>query len=182
MRNTGAGSSSSTADVVDPRLATERAAELLYLEAACLDERRWADWLALYTEDAEYWVPAWDSEHELTSDPTSEMSLIYYDGRAGLEDRVHRLETGTSGASLPLPRTCHLVTNVRVKSVDAQRMRVAACWLTRIYFQQKKRVDSFSGFYEHTLRREPDDRLRIEKKKIIVTNDLIPSVLDVWSV
>ena len=164
------------------RELAERAAELLYLEAACLDQRRWRDWLALFTEDTVYWIPAWDGEHELTTDPDSEMSLIYYDGRAGLEDRVYRLESGLSGAAKPLPRTCHLVTNVRVEAIEPERVRVASSWLTQIYVQRKKRVDSFSGFYEHLLRREPDGRLRIERKKIVVINDLIPSVLDFWSV
>ena len=159
-----------------------RAAEVLYAEAACLDERRWDDWLACFTEDAVYWVPAWDSEHELTTDPDAEMSLIYYDSRAGLEDRVFRIRTGVSGASRPLPRTCHLITNLRLQDVDAERILVAANWLTQLFYHQKKRVDGFSGFYEHTLRREPGDRLRIERKKIVVVNDVIPSVLDVYSV
>ena len=32
-------------------------AELLYHEAALLDERRFDEWLALFTDDALYWVP-----------------------------------------------------------------------------------------------------------------------------
>ena len=36
--------------------------DLLYREAAYLDERRWAEWLELYTADAEFWVPAWDED------------------------------------------------------------------------------------------------------------------------
>ncbi|PKP67926.1 MAG: benzene 1,2-dioxygenase, partial [Alphaproteobacteria bacterium HGW-Alphaproteobacteria-5] len=59
-------------------------------EALCLDERKWDDWLALYREDAEYWLPAWDDDGELTVDPQREISLIYYPNRAGLEDRIYR--------------------------------------------------------------------------------------------
>jgi 3-phenylpropionate/cinnamic acid dioxygenase small subunit len=160
----------------------DRVADLIYLEAACLDQRRWDDWVALFTEDAEYWIPAWDTEYEVTTDPNAEMSLIYYDSRAGLEDRVFRIQTGTSGASLPIPRTCHLVTNVRVLSADESRVRVSSCFTTQMFFQQKKQVQSFSGFYDHSIRREEGGRLRIEKKKIVLINDLIPSVLDVFSV
>ena len=54
--------------------------------------------------------------------------------------------------------------------------------LTELFYHQKKRVDGFSGFYEQTLRREPGDRLRIERKKIVVVDDVIRSVLDVYSV
>jgi len=36
-----------------------RCADLLYQEAAYLDERHWIEWLGLHTEDAEFWIPAW---------------------------------------------------------------------------------------------------------------------------
>lgn len=53
-----------------PELLT-RYADLLYQEGAYLDERRWAEWLALYTEDAgiivegegEYYVGEDKTEH-----------------------------------------------------------------------------------------------------------------------
>jgi len=160
----------------------QQATDLLYEEASCLDQRRWSDWVELFTEDAEYWIPAWDSEHVLTADPASEISLIYYDSRAGIEDRVFRIQTGLAGSATPLPRTCHLIANVRVASIENDKIRLASNWRTDSFYHQKKQVQSFSGFYEHTIRREPGDRLRIERKKVIVINDVIPSVLDVYSV
>ncbi|MGK2942101.1 MAG: aromatic-ring-hydroxylating dioxygenase subunit beta, partial [Immundisolibacter sp.] len=57
----------------------EQARRLLFDEAACLDQRRWDDWLALYTPDCEFWVPAWKSEDTPTGDPGGEVSLVYYD-------------------------------------------------------------------------------------------------------
>ncbi len=92
--------------------ATETAADLLYREALALDERRWDDWLALYDEAAEFWVPAWKSEDQPTDDPSSEVSLVYAARRSELEDRVWRVRSGQSIASSPLPRTAHIVTNV----------------------------------------------------------------------
>eukprot|EP00611_Tribonema_gayanum_P022932 TRINITY_DN4713_c0_g1_i1.p4 TRINITY_DN4713_c0_g1~~TRINITY_DN4713_c0_g1_i1.p4 ORF type:complete len:100 (-),score=17.48 TRINITY_DN4713_c0_g1_i1:616-915(-) len=65
--------------------------DFLTREAQAVDDREWDSWLALHEETVEYWVPAWDSEYETTSDPQAEMSLIYYNSRAGLEDRVFRL-------------------------------------------------------------------------------------------
>lgn len=94
-----------------------RAADLLYQEAAFLDERRWPEWLALYAEDAEFWVPAWDEEGKPTDDPQAQLSLIYYDSRTGLEDRVWRIESGLSPASRLLVRTCHIITNVRLTEI-----------------------------------------------------------------
>jgi len=78
---------------------------LLYREAEYVDERRWDEWLALFDPQAEYWIPSWDSEDEYTRDPQTEISLMYYGDRTGLEDRVFRLRTGRSAASTSC-RTC----------------------------------------------------------------------------
>ena len=50
-----------------------RCADLLYQEAAYLDERRWIEWLRLYTEDAEFWIPAWYDDDRPTNDPQTEL-------------------------------------------------------------------------------------------------------------
>ncbi|HXP12537.1 MAG TPA: aromatic-ring-hydroxylating dioxygenase subunit beta, partial [Stellaceae bacterium] len=76
---------------LDPRELLASGTEVLQREALYLDERRWDDWLALYTPDCEYWMPAWKSEDELGQNPRTELSYFYYDNRAGLEDRVARV-------------------------------------------------------------------------------------------
>lgn len=152
---------------------------LLFEEAATLDEQRWDDWLALFTPDVEYWMPAWDSEHEMTQDPTSEISLMYYSDRSGLEDRVWRIKSGMSSASTPLPRTCHLVTNIRVGSVIDGLLQVKANWQANAY--RHENTDSFYGRYEYGLREE-QGKLLIARKKIVLMNDVIPSVVDVYNV
>jgi len=50
-------------------------ADFLACEAQAVDDRDWDTWLDLHEETVEYWVPAWDSEYETTSDPQTEMSL-----------------------------------------------------------------------------------------------------------
>jgi 3-phenylpropionate/cinnamic acid dioxygenase small subunit len=156
-----------------------RCAELLYLEASYLDERRWPEWLALYAEDAEFWVPAWHAGRTPTSDPQSQLSLIYYNNRAGLEDRVWRIQSGQSLASDPLIRTCHFVTNVRlIDGGQSHQAWVASHWQVQIYRPLQQRSLHYFGFYEHLLRSEGNS-LKIAKKKIIVLNDEIESVLDI---
>ncbi len=163
-----------------PELLT-RCADLLYREAAYLDERRWAEWLALYTEDAEFWLPAWDEDARPTDDPQSQLSLIYYNSRAGLEDRVWRIQSGLSPASSPLIRTCHLLTNVRITDVMDGQPRVSSHWQVHIYRPEKQQAFTYFGFYEHLLRLE-GEQLRVAKKKIIVLNDVVESVLDIYHV
>ena len=163
-----------------PELLT-RCADLLYQEAAYLDEQRWAEWLALYTEDAEFWVPAWEEDAGPTEDPQSQLSLIYYSNRAGLEDRVWRIQSGLSPASTPPARTCHLITNVRITAVVTGLPQVSSHWQVQIYRPQKQQSFTYFGFYEHVLRPE-GDRLRIAKKKIILLNDVVESGLDICHV
>ena len=80
----------------------------LYREARLLDDREWEAWLECYAQDCTYWMPAWTDDDDLVTDPQSQISLIYYANRQGLEDRVYRLETERSSASTPEPRTAHM--------------------------------------------------------------------------
>ena len=158
-----------------------RCADLLYQEAAYLDERRWQEWLALYTEDAEFWLPAWDEDGRPTDDPQAQLSLIYYNNRAGLEDRIWRIQSGLSPATSPLLRTCHLITNVRLTAVVQGQPHVSSHWQVQIYQPEKQQVFAYFGFYEHVLHLE-EGRLRITKKKIILLNDVLESVLDIYHI
>lgn len=78
-------------------LETVRA--FLHREARLLDDRDFDAWIECYHPDAEYWMPSWDDDHELTTDPQTEISLIYYANRGGLEDRVFRIKTDRSSAT-----------------------------------------------------------------------------------
>jgi len=164
-------------EVNEPRLQSVNA--FLAREAELVDKKQWDEWLALFADNVEYWVPAWDSDTEYTGDPDSELSLIYYSSKQGLGDRVYRLRTGMSSASLPLPRTCHLVTNVRARFRDEGLAEVEANW--QALSQRRGQTTAFFGFYEYLL--EPSGASwRIRKKKIIVLNDTIPNVLDIYSI
>lgn len=158
----------------DPRVA--QVAELLVREAELVDKRQWDEWLDLMTEDIEYWIPAWDSETEYTSDPNSELSLIYYNSRLGLEDRVYRLRTGRSAASTPLARTCHMVSNVRARFRPDGWSEVEANWQVLAYNYEQ--TTTYFGYYEYLLKPVADG-WKINKKKIIVLNPVIHTVLDV---
>lgn len=97
-------------------LAYDRVAAFLFREARLLDDRQWDEWLTCYAPNAVFWMPAWDDDDKLVEDPQREISLIYYPNRDGLEDRVFRIKTERSGASMPEPRTNHAVTNIEVTS------------------------------------------------------------------
>jgi 3-phenylpropionate/cinnamic acid dioxygenase small subunit len=156
----------------------QEAIDIVIAEAAHLDDKDWDAWIALYEEDAQYWIPAWDDEHTLTSDPDRELSLIYYGTRAGLEDRVYRIRTGLSLASTPLPRTCHINSNFRVER-DGDNILVRSSWTTHSY--RLKKSNTHFGHQTHTLRLA-EGGLKICKRYIVLQNDVIDSVLDIYSV
>lgn len=157
----------------------ERSADLLHREAAHLDRKRWDEWLALYEPDATFWMPSWDDDGTLVADPRREISLMYYSSRRGLEERVARIRSGQSSASIPLPRTCHLLSGIRIEREDASDVVVEASFAVHAY--RKGETQTFYGAYEHVLRKN-GDQLTIARKKITLVNDVIPSVLDVYSV
>lgn len=161
--------------IVDLRRDAE---DLLYREAMLIDGGRFEEWLSLFAADAEFWMPAWRDETTLTQDPDRELSLIYYKGRRNLEDRVMRLTSGLSTASSPLPRVVHQVTNVLVTSSAARAMDVSAAFTCHRFDVRMNRADCFFGRYEYQLVRT-DDQWQIARKKIILLNDTIPTVVDI---
>jgi 3-phenylpropionate/cinnamic acid dioxygenase small subunit len=152
---------------------------LLLEEAAAIDEQRWADWLALFVPDCEYWAPCWRDDAELCSNPASELSHIFYRSRAGLEDRVWRIQSGKSPASRPMPRTLHSVSNIRQLSPGSGEFEVRSNWTNHVYNLRTRETDIFYGRYEHTLT-NADGALRIARKKTILLNDQIPTYVDIY--
>jgi benzoate/toluate 1,2-dioxygenase beta subunit len=151
----------------------------LYREARLLDDREWDEWLTCYAPDASYWMPAWDDDDQITEDPQSQISLIYYPSRDGLEDRVFRIKTERSGASTPEPRTSHNVTNVEVLEMRGEEVDVRYNFNTLNH--RYKVTDQFFGTMFVTLRGS-GDRLQIARKKIVLKNDYIRQVIDVYHI
>ncbi|MDY7114777.1 benzoate 1,2-dioxygenase small subunit [Halomonas sp. SSL-5] len=151
----------------------------LYREARLLDDRQWDEWLECYSKDAEFWMPAWDDDDQLSRDPHSEISLIYYPNREGLEDRVYRIKTERSGASTPEPRTTHLVSNIEVLKEEGDTLELRFNWHTLVH-RYKKTLEFFgSSFY--TLDVSGEQPL-IKRKVVQLNNDYIHQVIDIYHI
>src|SRR5262250_2153318 len=90
------------------------AVEFLYAEARLADEARYAEWLALWTDDGVYWVPATTDPN---ADPERHLSHIY-DNRARLETRVNLLQTGVRYSQEPASLMRRTVSNIEVHVAD----------------------------------------------------------------
>jgi 3-phenylpropionate/cinnamic acid dioxygenase small subunit len=130
--------------VLDPSLA-EQCRALLHLEARLLDEGRFEDWLALYSEACIYWVPATRG-----GDPRREVAVAF-DDRRRLEDRIYRLRTGHAWSQTPASRTVRLVSNVEVFASNDNRLMVRSNFLTTDWRVRETRF--WSGWCAHRLRR-----------------------------
>ena len=159
-----------------------RVQELVSREALYLDRRMWDEWLALYASDAVFWVPAWADENQPTSDPETQVSLIYHTTRAALEDRVWRLRSERSAASVPLLRTAHVVGSVLLETAQHPDMLEAhAAWSCHVFNPKRKLQHVFFGRYEYSLRAAGGE-LKIARKKILLLNDYIPTMIDFYCV
>jgi benzoate/toluate 1,2-dioxygenase beta subunit len=124
----------------------EEIRQFLYREAWLLDRNRLEEWLALYTEDATYWVPLERDQ----ADPL-EASSIIHDDRTLLELRVRQAAHPRAFARLPAARTCHLVGNVMLLEASAAEARVASTLQLVEFRAERQRV--WGALIEHRLRR-----------------------------
>ena len=152
--------------------------ETLLREAAYLDERRWDDWLALYTLDCVYWLL---TEATLSTDPQRELAHIYYASRAGLEDRVKRIRSMQSPASRSMRRTTHMVGNILALAADEHAIQLRSSWTCHVFDPQHKKTSVLFGSAEYQLRLE-EKAWKIARKKTIVQNDYLPSMVDIYCV
>ena len=133
--------------------------QFLYDEAALLDSWQLDDWLAMYTEDAEYQVPPTD----LGEDSTPDNSLFYIaDDRRRLEERVLRLSKKTAHSEFPRSKLRHLVSNIRILDAAAHQLKVEAAFVC--YRSKDGVTDTFIGRYDYLLVRA-ELGLRIRSKR-----------------
>ncbi len=134
-------------------------------EAALLDDWQLDDWLALYTADARYQVPATD----LAPGAQPETSLFYIaDDAFRLSERVKRLLKKTAFSEQPRSKTRHLVSNVRILENGAQHCRVGSAFVT--YRTKGGVTDTYIGSSEHRLVRSAAG-LRIAYKRCTLDLD-----------
>ena len=135
--------------------------DFLYEEAALLDDWHLAGWLELFSEDAHYLVPSPDQPD---ADPDDTLFLIA-DDRIRLESRVEQLLGKTAWAENPRSRTRRMLSNVRIREDDGQRVRVTSNFV--VHRMRGEFHDTYVGHYEHTLVRHGDS-FRIQERRAIL--------------
>ncbi len=160
-------------------MTIEQAQAFLYTEARYLDEKDWDSWLALYAAEAEFWMPAWSEDDQITTDPQTQISLIYYANRGGLEDRIFRIRTERSSATMPEPRTSHNISNVEIIAQGGDEVKLRFNWFTLSH--RYKATDTYFGTSFYTLDTAGAAPV-IKAKKVVLKNDYIRHVIDIYHI
>ena len=144
--------------------------EFLYREARLADEARYAEWLALWTEEAVYWVPA---STDPDADPETRISHIY-DNRARLETRIKLLQTGHRYSQEPASLMRRLISNIEVvDGRDGQLVAGSNFILAELSIQAKAEMHWWVGRATHHLRRV-EGALQMSLKKVVLINAAEP--------
>jgi 3-phenylpropionate/cinnamic acid dioxygenase small subunit len=150
-------------------LTRVEAEDFLYEEARLLDDRRFDEWLALFTADCRYWVPCGQGE-----DPGLVTHLVY-DDRSQLEDRLWQLQQPRHSSQSPPSRTSHLVSNVQVSTAGDGIAAIRSSFIVhelRVTQGGEGEPRAFAGHYDHVLRWD-GSAWRIEMKKVwLIARDL----------
>jgi len=161
--------------------------QFLYREARLLDERRFREWLELFTDDARYWMPVRTTRYTRRSKAVAIQDRDRYEdeelAREGvlafldetqktLEMRVARLETGMAWAEEPPSRTRRMIGNIEVEQGETEsEVKVYANFImyrNRMETEQ----DFFVGRREDVLRKV-DGNWKIARRKIILDQNVL---------
>jgi 3-phenylpropionate/cinnamic acid dioxygenase small subunit len=142
--------------------------QFLIHEARLLDERRFRDWMALFTEDGSYWVPATVGQ----ATPFGQTSL-FYDDLELMRTRIDRLEHPLIHVQTPPSNTVHLIGSVSIEpgvpaadpaiGLPASEVLVMSSAITAEF--RLDRLRTFTGRQRHWLRRV-EGNWRIVRKRV----------------
>ena len=138
--------------------------DFVYREARLLDEMRYDAWLALFTEDGYYWMPAeWRQ-----TDPVLQPSLMYEDLFL-LKVRVERLAGARTFSQKPRSRAMHVLQAPQVDEMDADA-NLYWTWTPFLYVETRGDEREYqSGWAKHELT-EVDGALKMRLKRVELLN------------
>jgi 3-phenylpropionate/cinnamic acid dioxygenase small subunit len=145
------------------RLRLEECERFLIHEARLLDEGHFDEWLALFTQDARYWVPSEPDQ----ANPFDTVSLMYDDRRL-LETRVRRLSSPRIYSQEPRSRTSRMIDNVSIEDEEGEASTLVRSKFILIEFRRNEQR-LFGGTCFHRLITD-GAAIRIASKQVNLVN------------
>jgi 3-phenylpropionate/cinnamic acid dioxygenase small subunit len=151
--------------------------QFLYGEAWLLDERQFAAWLALFADDARYYL-AERAKVQARGGGTAAEQVLYDDDKAFLALRVQRLATHLAHSERPASVTRHLITNVQVGEAEGDEVPVRS---TFVVHQERLETDDYTFYGKR------EDRLRqgvggwqIVRRRVVLDHVHLPRVITIF--
>jgi 3-phenylpropionate/cinnamic acid dioxygenase small subunit len=161
--------------------------QFLYREARLIDERRFDEWLELFTEDLRYTMTLRSNRYPRESKaiatrdparfaarntPEEDELAIFDETKETLHARIARLRTGMAWAEDPPSRTRHLLANIEVETAEnSAELTVYANFI--VY---RSRGESEQDFYvgaRRDLLRHEGDGLRIARRHLVLDHNVL---------
>jgi 3-phenylpropionate/cinnamic acid dioxygenase small subunit len=156
---------------------TLRAVEqFLYRQADLLDGRQWADYIALFSDDGFYWMPAAPEQTTGEGVPS-----IFYEDCDLMRVRMKRVTHPHAWSQAPDWGTNHLVSNVMIEREDARTGEIVV--RSRFHMMEFRRdaTRHFAGSYIHHLRRAGDGfRIALQRVDMVNGQGTYDYVLQIW--
>lgn len=139
--------------------------DFLFEEAELLDQWKLREWLALFTKDAQYQVPA----AGLPQGASPESSLFYIaDDRFRLGQRIERLSKKSGHCEWPRSKTRHFFSNVRLLGQTAESVDISLNFIC--YRTKDDKTDVYWGQSNYSLVRDSAQFL-IKAKRCVLDLD-----------
>jgi 3-phenylpropionate/cinnamic acid dioxygenase small subunit len=150
--------------------------EFLYREAHLLDEHRFDEWLALFTDDAEYVVPLREHVQGEVAPPGHPMIK---DDKMMLMMRVKQHETGLQPVELPESMTAHLISNILVEDGRASdEFEVLSTFIVRQ--ARKLRDEAWWAGRRRDLFRRVDGGWKIARREVLLDATVLPRGISIF--
>ena len=142
--------------------------QFLYREAELQDLKKNREWLALWTQDASYFMPLRvTKEKEVSGLLERKQGGFIVDNREFLEDRVRREETDFAWAENPPSRTRHFISNIQVEEGGGKdEVKVKSNNLVYVHRGDDTSYDTFS-YGRQDILRKVDGSWKIASRVII---------------
>ncbi len=141
-------------------------------EARLLDDKRYEEWNALWTEDGIYWVPLVPGQ----PDGLNHTSHLYED-KLLRTLRIERLKSPRAYSQQPPSRAHHLLQTPTVESADATTNRYVLRTEFHYTEAQGDEIEFFVGtVYHHLTMQDGELRMTLKRVDLLNSDAALPAV------